>query len=100
MGQYPWNTQGLVKWLKAEMSAKKSFHQLSLDMQIPYSVLQEWMTLAFPAITLEHIKLIADYRDWSVEKTTTWLNIKPAHFAEMSEEFEHLNPIGASGKVA
>lgn len=85
MGQYPWNNQVLTDWLKLKMAAGETLYKLSSDLQISCFVIQEWMTLSFPKITLSQIKLIADYRSWTLEHTAEWLDIKPAHMSEMLE---------------
>lgn len=75
-----WNEQVLRDWLKSIQYDGLPLYEFAQASQIPYKTLQEWMMLPVPRITPEHIKLLADYRQWSVERTKRWLDI-PSSFA-------------------
>ena len=82
---YPWNIQALVNWLKREFG-DGSKRTLETHLKVPGYVIQSWFTSPMPLITLSHIRLIAQYRGWSLKETLDWLEIRPAHLQELIEQ--------------
>lgn len=76
---YPWNVQILVKWLKLELLYHGSLRDLSIALQVAPYTLSRWFTGSWPAITLQDIRGIAQYRGWSMHQTLHWLELNPAH---------------------
>ncbi|MBD0268828.1 MAG: hypothetical protein ICV77_11105 [Cyanobacteria bacterium Co-bin8] len=80
---YPWNIQALVEWLRAEMARDKAVKGAVTGLDISPDTIEDWMVSRSIDITLDQIQAIAHYRRWSIEQTTQWLGIKPAHFKEL-----------------
>ncbi|MEA5449882.1 hypothetical protein VB780_14980 [Leptolyngbya sp. CCNP1308] len=76
---YPWNVQALVEWLELELSYHGSDRDLSTALQIHPHTLSHWLKAAWPVITLQDIRGIAQYRGWSLHQTLRWLELQPAH---------------------
>lgn len=70
-----WNKQALRDWLRSIQYDGVPLCEFAQESRIPYKTLQEWMMLPVPRMTQEHIELIADYRQWSVDRTQRWLGI-------------------------
>ena len=80
---YPWNVQVLIAWLKLELTCRDSLRDLAAALKVPHQVLNSWFKDVMPAISLQHIRNIAEYRNWSMQRTLDWLDIKPAHLEEL-----------------
>lgn len=83
---YPWNFSALINWLQSELSNHRYLPELAKNLKIQPHTLNRWLRELEPAITLDHIYSIAQYKGWSIERTTEWLEIKPAHWQSLVEE--------------
>jgi hypothetical protein len=82
---YPWNTNALVKWLKQELDHHEKQH-LESALQIQRHVIRAWLSEPMPAITLDHIRSIAQYRGWQVNQVIDWLGLQPSHVQELMQQ--------------
>jgi len=81
----PWHIQKLVDWLRLELSVGKSSQELAENLCVSQDLLDDWLTLPLPNITLDNIRSIAHYRGWSVDRTAQWLGISSNHLAELKQ---------------
>lgn len=86
---YPWNLQALADWIQQEIENGISRQHLESKLEISSEVMRQWLTT--PAsesltaiITLAQLQSIARYRQWTVDKTAQWLDIRSAHLEEMA----------------
>lgn len=98
MNHYPWNVQVLVDWLKLELTYQPDLRTLATKLSIPSPVLGQWLTSATPVITLVQLRAVAHYRGLSLEETIQWLDLKPAHVADLIAQ--HQRCYEASGDNA
>lgn len=86
---YPWNTRMLSQWLERELRVTKNVEVLGQYLNISSRSLKQWLqSTGFEVgvpITYEEVLAISQYRGWTVEKTTSWLEIKPAHWQILSK---------------
>jgi hypothetical protein len=79
---YPWNTQALVDWLNQELRYRTR-PDLEAVLKVERHVIKSWLTESSPAITLTHLRAIAEYRGWTLDQTVSWLGLQPAHVQEL-----------------
>ncbi|MBD2113449.1 hypothetical protein H6F59_16615 [Nodosilinea sp. FACHB-141] len=79
---YPWNTQALVDWLNQELRYRTR-PDLEAALKVERHVIKSWLTKSSPAITLTHLRAIAEYRGWTLDQTVSWLGLQPAHVQEL-----------------
>lgn len=80
---YPWKTQIIADWLTQELANYQSLLEFSAQLNICPHELRAWLTSASPTITLKQIREIARYRQWDIQTTINWLDLKPAHVKEL-----------------
>ena len=85
---YPWKVTTLVDWLKDEVSIYGSMQALSKRLAIPPQILNQWLRGLNSHITFSQIQAIAKYRGWSLQATSDWLEIRPAHWQEILNQQE------------
>lgn len=87
---YPWNIRTLIAWVKTEISAGKPPAELADELQLNFHTLKDWLSALSPSefalIELDQIHAIARYRGWTTERTVQWLEIRPAHLAELKQQ--------------
>lgn len=79
---YPWNTQALVDWLNQELRYRTR-QDLEAVLNVERQVIKSWLTKPSPAITLVHLRAIAQYKGWDLDQTISWLELQPAHVQEL-----------------
>lgn len=82
---YPWNTQALVDWLNQELRYRTK-QDLEAVLGVERHVIKSWLTKPSPAITLTHLRAIAEYKGSSVDQTISWLGLQPAHVQELVDQ--------------
>lgn len=83
---YPWKVQVLIDWLKLELATSKNVTSPTDGLPVPLDMLDDWMVNPSPDITLQQIQAIARYQGQSLEQTTQWLGIKPAHLEALTQQ--------------
>lgn len=94
---YPWRVWELRAWLESEMKAgPKNTVTLAQELKVSHGQIWQWLALTSEAITLDVLKSIAHCRHVSLDETVQWLDIKPAHLAELFSQTTVSNsePIG------
>lgn len=79
---YSWNTQVLVDWLNQELRYHTR-QDLEAILGVERYVLKSWFAKPSPAITLTHLRAIAEYKGWDLDQTISWLGLRPAHIQEL-----------------